>query len=62
MALKKNKSKRNFGKALVAVVTDCFDRQHKTLKQRNVDEQRLIGDLLTVIEQEIKDELKKMIQ
>lgn len=50
------------------IVADClkvierhFNDEMVTMKSRNQQEQNIIGGLLTVLEQEIKDEIKQLI-
>lgn len=60
--LKKNKSKINYGRAILASVADIFCSHHEKLSKRSKEEQLLIGAHFTILEQEIKTEIKSMLK
>ena len=43
----------------IKIIQDCFDEQREKLKLRSLEEQTIIGNLLTVLESDIKNQLKK---
>lgn len=49
-------------KRCMHIVSNTFDEHREKLVHRMQTEQRMVGDLLTVMESEIKNELKKLLK
>lgn len=61
IAIEYRSLRRHIASDCLKIIERHFNDEMITMKSRNQQEQTIIGGLLTVLEQEIKDEIKQLI-